>query len=164
MITEIKYNNCCYMEIRQCHHNPWAHLGNTYERIYRAGTIILDYTLKKILIVQTYGTVWGPPKGRVNPGESFKDCAIRETHEETGILLSETELKKYKKLFDDRTYLYILKGDKFRHSIHIKDIHENEISGIGWLCINCLKKLREEKKTNSYINQLFNFFLKEINK
>ena len=31
------------------------------------------------------GGTWGPPSGHLNFGESFEDCAIRETREETGV-------------------------------------------------------------------------------
>jgi 8-oxo-dGTP diphosphatase len=29
---------------------------------------------------------WSLPKGKAEPGESFEDCAVREVHEETGIV------------------------------------------------------------------------------
>lgn len=34
---------------------------------------------------------WGPPGGHLNPHESPFDCAIRETQEETGLLISDLE-------------------------------------------------------------------------
>lgn len=29
---------------------------------------------------------WSFPKGKLDPGESFEDCALREVHEETGLI------------------------------------------------------------------------------
>lgn len=34
---------------------------------------------------QRYGDEWSLPKGKLDPGESWEEAAIREVHEETGI-------------------------------------------------------------------------------
>ena len=36
----------------------------------------------------TFGSFWEFPGGKKNPGESFKDCVIRETREEVGVEVS----------------------------------------------------------------------------
>lgn len=47
---------------------------------------------KKFLITKSKGTnVFTPPKGHVEPGESFLEAAIRETSEEIGILYTDLE-------------------------------------------------------------------------
>lgn len=41
----------------------------------------------QILLVKQFAANdgWGIPKGHINSGESFEDCAVRETFEETGL-------------------------------------------------------------------------------
>ena len=41
---------------------------------------------------------WGLPGGKLEPGETFKQCVVRETLEETGIFVEPTELVK---IYDD---------------------------------------------------------------
>ena len=41
-----------------------------------------------MLLLQRPAGTWEPPAGRLQPGESFEEGAIRELYEETGILVS----------------------------------------------------------------------------
>lgn len=63
----------------------------------------------KILLCHPTGRPWfntyTPPKGGLNPGESAKDAAIRETFEEVGIKVSSEQLK-------DEPYLIEYQSDK----------------------------------------------------
>jgi 8-oxo-dGTP diphosphatase len=42
----------------------------------------------RMLLLQRPTGTWEPPAGRLQPGESFEDGAVRELYEETGILVS----------------------------------------------------------------------------
>jgi len=48
-----------------------------------------------LLIQQTHGHHWSFPKGHIDQGESFLECAIRETYEEIGIDVSNYVEKNY---------------------------------------------------------------------
>jgi len=49
------------------------------------GAVIYNTQTKKYLLLHYPAGHWDFPKGHANTGESTKDCALRETNEETGI-------------------------------------------------------------------------------
>lgn len=59
---------------------------------------------------------WNIPKGKLEEGESFKECALRETFEETNIPLWNVELKELG-LFD-----YTPKKDLYLFSTKIENV------------------------------------------
>ena len=67
---------------------------NGTDHIYppKAGVILLDKTLNKILIVNNNGynssSKWGLPKGHLETDEFPYECASRELYEETGIRIN----------------------------------------------------------------------------
>ena len=54
-----------------------------------ACTVILSPSRKLVLAVSRKDdqTKFGLPGGKVDPGETVRQCAVRETHEETGLLV-----------------------------------------------------------------------------
>lgn len=60
-------------------------------RVPTAGTILLDPTLTKVLLVRGLkaGASWGFPRGKLAAGETDAACAARETVEETGLDVSD---------------------------------------------------------------------------
>ena len=61
------------------------------KKIPVSGVILFDKTMKYVLLVRNNGNqqIWSYPKGKLSPNESNLDCALRELHEETGILFDE---------------------------------------------------------------------------
>jgi 8-oxo-dGTP pyrophosphatase MutT (NUDIX family) len=101
-----------------------------------AGVFIIDYQKKAILLVQSYGKHWGPPKGGKENNETCQETACRELCEETGILLDKNLLNR--KICIKGNVFYIVAYNRVR--IDISGIQGREISGIGWFSIDCLIK------------------------
>lgn len=82
----------------------------------------------KILLCHPTGKSWTntftPPKGGVNPGEEIKDAAIRETLEETGIKVTESQLSGEPFLIEyhsDKNKIY---KNVWLYTLHIEDLSE----------------------------------------
>lgn len=127
-------------------------------RIKKSGCFITNTYKDKILLVQSRGQYWGPPKGSLNVDESVIDGAIREVKEETGIDIDEKMLDiayvvKGKALY----YLVSLNEEKVKVQSHIAD---NDANGIGWFSLECLNDLIKEEKI--LINQHTRILLKKF--
>ena len=82
---------------------------------------------------------WSIPKGRVDPGESVLDAAIRETKEEVGIKVSP------KNLTYGGSFEYISSGDEFKE-FHYFICKVKKLKNIG-LKDEYIKKLRSKEIT-----------------
>lgn len=52
----------------------------------QAGCLVVDHTGQRVLLVTSrYSGAWILPKGTIDPGESARETAVRETAEEAGI-------------------------------------------------------------------------------
>lgn len=131
--------------------------------VMRAGTIILDYRQKKVLIIQSYGKLWGLPKGHLENDENPKVCAIRETLEETGIKLEEYQLRRIKSLYNGTAIYYFVNGTGLVYN-QDKIHNTEEITGISWMCIDCIYNYVQNKtmNINSHLRYLLPFIAKEF--
>jgi 8-oxo-dGTP pyrophosphatase MutT (NUDIX family) len=102
----------------------------------RAGVLVIDSEKKYMLMVQSCGFLWGPPKGVIEPGESEKDAAIRELREETGIIINSEDLGAPLYTSVGVYFIYVIK----KRDLCIPTNISNEITGIGWVSFNCLLK------------------------
>ena len=132
-------NNCCKIHI-QYYLNKRSYIKPT--RNYRkAGVFMYDPKEDRVLLVQSRGHLFGPPKGSLNIGETDIECAIREVKEETGIDIKsdkflKTILIKNRAVYyymeietcDIKVQNYILPGDS-----------DNDANGITWIKMTCLE-------------------------
>lgn len=80
------------------------------------GIFLFDKNNKLLIGKSTGGNNWSIPKGLIDVGEEFSECAVREFVEETGIVLNKSDItfidketyKNKKKVL----YAYVLKSDK----------------------------------------------------
>ena len=128
-------NGCCDITIK-----PYI-WNNSFDvrgpaRKSKAGVFIIDPDTNKILLIQSCGNLWGPPKGSVNYGESQRKCAIREVKEETGLEISDESFSKATKVNKNAIYFYMeLKQCAVSVQEHIPN---NDANGICWISPECL--------------------------
>lgn len=70
---------------------------NQYNEVKVGVSVLLTWN-NQLLLAQRRGShgsgSWDSPGGHLNPGERAYDCAIRETFEETGIILDATTINE----------------------------------------------------------------------
>jgi ADP-ribose pyrophosphatase YjhB (NUDIX family) len=104
----------------------------------KSGVFLYDPIKKKLLLVQSRGNLWGPPKGTVSRNETYKKCAIREVNEETGLNIPIEELNNDIFIKHNVVYFYKeLSECDVKLSLHTN----NDVTGITWININCLKNM-----------------------
>lgn len=140
-------NQCCVIHYRS--YSGSLDFRHKYNRP-KAGVFLHDDAHHRILVVQSRGMKWGPPKGTVELTDStLEECALRELYEETGIRLSESLLTRPIQI--NRATYYDVSVD---HSDEIS-VRDCDISGYTWIRTSCIREL----DLNSHCKQL----LKSLN-
>jgi ADP-ribose pyrophosphatase YjhB (NUDIX family) len=131
---------CCTIKYEIYKSDPY--LKKNYKwSTSKAGAFIYDPKLKKVLLVQSKGMLWGPPKGTRVYRESYKKCAIREVEEETGIVLRMEDMKNAFKIHNNFVYYYV-ECSETQVSVQHNDANDaNDANAIGWINTNCLNEL-----------------------
>lgn len=112
----------------------------------KAGIFIHDSKSNKILLVQSRGRLWGPPKGTMEDGEHENQCAKREVKEETGLDIDISSLSDYFVIRNRATYFYM---DIPYTELNIQtDLENNDVTGIGWISPECLVKCVQTQTIN----------------
>lgn len=146
------FNKLCYM----CTENGYLKVTcKKHENLKRCGAIIFDKS-KNILLVQNHSGIWSCPKGHQKyENESFKQCAMREIYEETGLKLKITNT--FKQIRIGNIIYFVIKLDEyFKKFLKINDKHE--IKKIKWIYkddISNLKKINWSLKQISKLNSFF---------
>jgi len=137
METFICPDGCCTIKVK-----PYNHTKDPFEKVRRrrckAGVFIYDPKTDKVLLVQSKGNFWGPPKGTLNYAESERNCAVREVKEETGLKISNDSFTKATKIRNRAIYFYMEMGEC---DVTVQEhIIGNDANGVGWIKPNCLEK------------------------
>ena len=128
----------------------------------KAGVFIYDSKNNKVLLIQSNGRLWGPPKGTVNYGETDRQCAIREVREETGLEITDHHFTRAVNIQNKAVYFYL---EKCKCPIKIPDdISENDATGITWIKPECLEQciVNGNIKLSQHCRIVFEKFLKKI--
>lgn len=138
-------NNCCLIKIKPC----CVKKKDRTEKKYKAGIFIYDPKENKILLVQSRGNLWGPPKGTLKEGETDRECAIREVIEETGLTIGEDVLGVCTKIHANAMYFYV---EKNVCDVEVQDhLVDNDANGITWIKPKCLlDAINNEKMSINY--------------
>lgn len=83
------------------------------------GVALTDETSRLLLELRSDVMMWGITGGRLEPGETPEACAIREIHEETGLLLDPMQLEFFG-IFAEPADGRILQYPD--HRVHLLDI------------------------------------------
>jgi len=110
----------------------------------KAGGILHDINNDKVLLVQSRGKLWGFPKGTKNDNETVEDCAVREIKEETGLSLHKSMLTRFTRTNNGRSTFYYVEYPEVEVEVQ-NSIENNDANGIGWVNINCLRNMIDNK-------------------
>jgi len=132
-------------------------------RNYRkAGVFIYDPDEDRVLLVQSRGQLWGPPKGTLELGENDTECAVREVKEETGLDVIPSNFSRATKVKNRAVYFYL---ERSVCPISIQnDIEDNDANGITWIKIDCLEETIKGGKIvlNQHCKIVFERFMNRI--
>ena len=107
---------------------------------------IINYKDKYLLLQRSTGKTqsgkWGFPGGKQDEGESAKQAAIRETHEETGYMIPDDEIKQV-----DFVHHEFDETDKVDYTVYwheadqmfVPEISPNEHSAYSWMSLEDIK-------------------------
>lgn len=135
-------NECCRLQIDKY---VKLQINTYYKKRKKAGVFIYDPNSKKILLVQSRGNLWGPPKGGVNQNETERNCAVREVKEETGLDIEMNDFTKAIKIKNKAIYFYL---EKPECEVNIQKELGNDANGIGWIKTDCLYNSVEKGEIN----------------
>ena len=138
--------NCCQIKTSVPNNVKFFH-NRTNKK---AGVFIYDPEEDRVLLVQSQGLLWGPPKGTLEEqlGENICECAIREVKEETGLTIDPNELTRIMKIKNRITYYYC---ERKATDVEIQKIEGNDANGITWIKVDCL--IDYVKKKRMFLNK-----------
>lgn len=159
----------------EAHKNGWFH-NTIHLWLYTVkGEILLQQRSHKKDI---YPLLWDvSAAGHIDAGESFESAAIRETHEELGLLLNPENLNKIGVNKHVSTYANgIIQDNEFHHvfiaelNVVIEDLtpQEEEVEALKLVTFNEFKLLLGNSKNNNHFvesnKDYYHFVIEKISK
>jgi 8-oxo-dGTP pyrophosphatase MutT (NUDIX family) len=114
--------------------------GRFKKKSKKAGMFIFDRITQRVLLIQSRGKLWGFPKGSLNNAETYKEGAIREVREETGLEIDGSEFGDIVYRPVSQTMYFLVYKSECPVSIDHGPA-DNDATGIGWIHIHCLEQL-----------------------
>lgn len=151
------FNGCCSLSIKPYCKKPF--FFDRRNKKQKAGVFIYDPSKNKVLLIQSRGNLWGPPKGTLDRDETYDKCAIREVKEETGLDVDVSQFLCSISIRNKAVY-FLIQSDECDVSVQ-DHIYGNDANGIGWVKIECLNELINKGKItlNSHCKIAFQRFL-----
>jgi ADP-ribose pyrophosphatase YjhB (NUDIX family) len=154
-----KHNQCMETSKEYQHFNIDR---NPLKREYvRCGAIVFDETLKNVLCISNQyiwdksgRELWGLPKGHIEKGETFSQCAGRELYEETGVHLNLSQ--KHFMLRINNTFYYPMVVPS---NTKIGTLDSKEIHAVEWKELDDIAKIGTTTRLH---NQDLKVFLKRF--
>lgn len=126
---------CCLLKTTIYKHDKKIFRRNANRK---AGVFIYDPNKRKVLLVQSRGNLWGPPKGTLKYGETERRCAIREVKEETGLTVTMNEFSRATIIRNRAIYFYV---ERDECEVFVQEqIPYNDVNALGWVKIECLEQ------------------------
>ena len=150
-------NGCCYLRYTPYEYEHVPYIVSSL-KLKKAGSFIFSNSRKKILLVQSRGQMWGPPKGSIQENESPLECAIREVKEETGLDITQSQFSGSMVIKSKALYYFIDTGEEW-NVYPQSDVKDNDANGIGWFHVDCLEHWIKNGLT---INQHCRILMKKI--
>uniref|UniRef100_A0A6C0EPU4 Nudix hydrolase domain-containing protein n=1 Tax=viral metagenome TaxID=1070528 RepID=A0A6C0EPU4_9ZZZZ len=155
---------CCSIKVRIC--KPQGFKRRRRGNCRKAGVFIYDPEEERILLVQSRGQLWGPPKGtlEVERDETSVECAIREVKEETGLDVKVEDFTRATKIKNRAMYYYV---ERKTCDVEVQE-HENEeandANGITWIKLDCLQDciLAGKIVLNQHCKAVFKRFMNRV--
>ena len=109
-----------------------------------AGIVLRNEKKEYLLVLGREHRKWSFPKGHIEDGESWQECAQRETFEETGLTVSipddgrlqgtqpTGDAKRVRKCFTQKSVYFLLKIDCVQGDLELAPRDVEEIIEINW--------------------------------